>query len=124
MRPDRLAKVINTVLRKESNDSDRFVYNNTAAKNAQKLDLTQHDIDLLEKLDKLLSTNARYSNDFSSKYGQGQDSASIGMGPIRFGGSVGDSGESQSQIIQNVQTTLNTTNMEKQRSEPLKRYSN
>lgn len=43
-RPDRLAKVLNSIVRKESSESDHFIYNRHAAKDAMKVDLTKHDI--------------------------------------------------------------------------------
>jgi hypothetical protein len=42
-RPDRLAKVLNSIVRKDSGGSERFIYDRQAAKDAMKLDLTQHD---------------------------------------------------------------------------------
>ncbi len=42
-RPDRLAKVLNSIVRKESGSSEYFVYDSQAAKDAMKADLTQHD---------------------------------------------------------------------------------
>ncbi|CAF1099915.1 unnamed protein product, partial [Didymodactylos carnosus] len=43
-RPDRLAKVLNTIFRKEDGANNRFIYDQQAAKAAMKTDLTQHDI--------------------------------------------------------------------------------
>ena len=43
-RPDRLAKVLNSLVRKEDSDSEYFIYDRQAAKDAMKIDLTQHDI--------------------------------------------------------------------------------
>ncbi|CAF4954337.1 unnamed protein product, partial [Rotaria sp. Silwood1] len=43
-RPDRLAKVLNSILRKERQDSERFIYDRQAAKDAMRMDLTEHDI--------------------------------------------------------------------------------
>ncbi|CAF3972341.1 unnamed protein product [Rotaria sp. Silwood1] len=111
MRPDRLSKVLNIVFRKESNDSDHFVYDSNAAKNSQKLHLTQHDIDQFEKLDKFLSTYSRTSSTLGSQHGQGQGSVSFGIGPYRFGGGGGGSHQSHSQNSQSNQGTLDTTNV-------------
>ncbi|CAF1670609.1 unnamed protein product, partial [Rotaria sp. Silwood1] len=100
MRPDRLSKVLNIVFRKESNDSDHFVYDSNAAKNSQKLHLTQHDIDQFEKLDKFLSTYLRTSSTLGSQHGQGQGSVSFAIGPYRFDGGGGGSHHSHSQNSQ------------------------
>jgi hypothetical protein len=43
-RPDRLAKVLNSIIRKENSDGDLFVYDRQAAKDAMKVDLTQKNI--------------------------------------------------------------------------------
>jgi hypothetical protein len=43
-RPDRFAKVLNTIIRKESGDNEDFIYDRQAVRDAIKIDLTQHDI--------------------------------------------------------------------------------
>jgi len=43
-RPDRFAKILNTIIRKESGDKEDFIYDRQAARDAVKVDLTQHDI--------------------------------------------------------------------------------
>jgi hypothetical protein len=43
-RPDRFAKILNTIIRKESGDNEDFIYDRQAVRDAIKIDLTQHDI--------------------------------------------------------------------------------
>jgi hypothetical protein len=43
-RPDRFAKILNTIIRKDSGDTENFIYDRQAARDAIKVDLTQHDI--------------------------------------------------------------------------------
>jgi hypothetical protein len=92
-RPDRLAKAINTVVRKNSTDTEQFLYDNHAAKNIQKLGLTHHDINRFEQLDKLLAQHMHSS--LSS--GSGKDH-SEGKGGLSFFGlfDIGGSGDSSS----------------------------
>jgi hypothetical protein len=40
MRPDRLAKILNSIIRKEDGDSERFIYDRQAAMNEPKVNLT------------------------------------------------------------------------------------
>ncbi|CAF1620192.1 unnamed protein product [Rotaria magnacalcarata] len=43
-RPDHLAKILNTIVRKEGGNSEGFIYDRQAAKDAMKSDLTQNDV--------------------------------------------------------------------------------
>ncbi|CAF1158017.1 unnamed protein product [Rotaria sordida] len=81
-RPDRLAKAINTIVRKNSTDSNHFLYDSQAAKNIHKLALTQHDIDRFEQLDKLLATHEHRKS-------------SSGSGASHSGGGAHDHSRSQ-----------------------------
>ncbi len=42
-RPDRLAKILGSIFRKESDDAEHFIYDRQAAKDAMKVGLTQYD---------------------------------------------------------------------------------
>ena len=82
-RPDRLAKVINTVIQKNATDADHFVYDSQAAKNAHKLDLTEHDIDRLEQLDKWLATHAQSSTSSNSHTASSKEEGTLSIGPFK-----------------------------------------
>lgn len=70
-RPDYLAKILNSIIRKENNDSDHFIYDQETARRAIKTEkakqiyLSQHDQQSLEQFDKLVDKNIQF-NIFSS----------------------------------------------------------
>ncbi|CAF1210210.1 unnamed protein product [Adineta steineri] len=86
-RPDRLAKAINTVVRKNSTDGNHFLYDCQAAKNIHKLDLNQHDIDRFEQLDKLLTNHQHSSSSSNTGGGSFQASGGLSFLGLRLGGS-------------------------------------
>ena len=112
-RPDRLAKVINTIFRKNATDGKHFIYDSQAAKNAHKLDLTQHDINRLEQLDKLLGTYSRASASSNSHESSSKGSGGIGFGGFRLGGSGSKNSHSQSQQSEDLQTVNDTMHEKK-----------
>ncbi|CAF4192660.1 unnamed protein product, partial [Adineta steineri] len=64
-RPDRLAKMISTIIYKNSTNAHSFLYNHQAiSKNNHKVGLTQHDIDRIEELDKLLTTRSTHQGEY------------------------------------------------------------
>ncbi|CAF1089139.1 unnamed protein product [Didymodactylos carnosus] len=88
-RPDRLAKVINTIVRKNATDTNHFLYDSQVAKNSHKLGVTQHDIDRVEQLDKLLATHAHRKLSSESRTGHSGGGVGldvIGLFTIRGGG--------------------------------------
>lgn len=103
-RPDRLAKAINTIVRKNSTDVNQFLYDNQAAKNIHKLGLTQHDIDRFAQLDKLLSRHAHSSSSSGSGTGYSAGSAGLNvLGLFSIDGGGGRSSQSQSQQSTNIE---------------------
>lgn len=72
-RSDRLAKAMNTIIRKNSTDASYFLYDSQAVKNIQKFGLTQSDIDRIEQLDRLLLTHALKK--LSASHGEQSDNA-------------------------------------------------
>lgn len=107
-RPDRLAKVINTIFQKNSTDGKHFIYDTQAAKNAHKLDLTQHDINRLEQLDKWLGVYSRASASTNSHDGNSKGSGGISFLGFQLSGGGSESSRSQSQQTENLRT-LNDT---------------
>jgi hypothetical protein len=93
-RPDPLAKVLNTIIRKESDGSEYFVYDSQAAKDAMEIDLTPHDKQRLQQLDKLFDS---YSRSSSSSNARSDDEDVSGgfefFGLFKIGG--GSSGATQ-----------------------------
>ncbi|CAF0795714.1 unnamed protein product [Adineta steineri] len=64
-RPDRLAKMISTIIYRNSTNAHSFLYNHQAiSKNNHKVGLTQHDIDRIEELDKLLTTRPTHQGEY------------------------------------------------------------
>ena len=98
----------NTIFRKNSTDSKHFVYDRQAAKNAHKLDLTQHDIDRLEQLDKLLGTYSRSTASADSHGSSSQSSGSIGFKGFSLSDSGSKASQSQSQQSEDLHTVNDT----------------
>ncbi len=114
-RPDRLAKVINTILRKNSTDTNHFLYDSQAVKNSHKLGLTQHDIDRVKQLDKLLATNAHKKKLMESRGGQSGGGGSLDVfGLFSIGGGGGSTNRFESQQFEEDQKVTDSThNQEK-----------
>ncbi len=84
-RPDRLATVLNTIIYKESDDSDLFVYDRQAAQNAMKFNLTYHDKQRLNQFDKRFDSHTRSSS--SSSAGNGNHNTNDALQLVRLGSS-------------------------------------
>ncbi|CAF3997016.1 unnamed protein product [Rotaria magnacalcarata] len=103
-RPDALAKVVNTIIRKNSTDGKQFIYDSQAAKNAQKLHLTQHDIDKFDQLDKFLGTYAHSTASSNSHESSSKGGLSFGFKGFKLGSSRSGNSQSESQISENLNT--------------------
>lgn len=107
-RPDILAKVINTIIRKNSTDEKHFIYDSQAAKNIQKLDLAQHDIDKVDQLDKLLGIYARSTSSSNSHESSSKDGISFGFKGFQLGSSSSGASKSQSQHSEDLNKLTDT----------------
>ncbi|CAF1068365.1 unnamed protein product [Didymodactylos carnosus] len=103
-RPDKLAKVINTIVQKNSTGTNHFVYDSQAAKNVHNLDLTEHDIDRLEQLDNLLAAYARSTSSSNSHASSSKSKGGFGFKIFRASGGNDRSSQSQSQQSEDTQT--------------------
>ncbi|CAF0985067.1 unnamed protein product [Rotaria sp. Silwood1] len=119
-RPDRLAKAINTIVRKDSTDSNHFLYDSQAAKNIHKLGLTQHDIDRLEQFDKLLATHAHKKSSSGSGTSHSGGGGSLHVfGRFKIGGSGSSSSQSQSHQFEDDQKVTDSIHDKKNHSNHL-----
>ena len=112
-RPDHLAKVINTISRKDSNDQDHFVYDSQAAKNAQKLDLTHHDIDRIQQLDKLHITYAHSTSLSRSHTSSSSGRRGFAFGKFRLSGGRDKGSQSGTASTEDTQIGSDSTNHRK-----------
>ncbi|CAF4761384.1 unnamed protein product, partial [Rotaria sp. Silwood2] len=119
-RPDRLAKAINTIVRKNSTDSKHFLYDSQAAKNIHKLGLTQHDIDRFEQLNKLLATHAyrTSSSESGTRYSGGGGNLHV-FGKFKIGGSGSSNSQSQSHRFEDNQKVTDSMDDKKNHSNHL-----
>ncbi|CAF3355478.1 unnamed protein product [Rotaria sp. Silwood2] len=119
-RPDRLAKAINTIVRKNSTDSKHFLYDSQAAKNIHKLGLTQHDIAQFEQLNKLLATHAyrTSSSESGTRHSGGGGNLHV-FGKFKIGGSGSSNSQSQSHRFEDDQKVTDSMNDKKNHSNHL-----
>ncbi|CAF2563130.1 unnamed protein product [Rotaria sp. Silwood2] len=119
-RPDRLAKAINTIVRKNSTDSKHFLYDSQAAKHIHKLGLTQHDIDRFEQLNKLLATHAyrTSSSESGTRHSGGGGNLHV-FGKFKIGGSGSSNSQSQSHRFEDNQKVTDSMDDKKNHSNHL-----
>ncbi|UJR19421.1 hypothetical protein I4U23_022551 [Adineta vaga] len=108
-RPDQLAKVINSIIRKDSKNNDRYIYDHHAATIFDKKNLKQHDIDRIEKLDEYLK---KYDN--NSKSIDNDKSSDSAKGEVGWKDIFSASGDSNSESThekhreQDVQSSIDS----------------